>query len=110
MEFFEDKFVPLKIRIKEQDEYDDNGNVVKAGKEHIVSTKMLTNKKIREMEALQKSKNVSASDIVAQTMVAMFDKPVEFWDNFSLDFMNKLITYATETLKKKPTENTNIDG
>lgn len=99
MEFFEDKFIPLQIRIKGQD-----------GKEHIVSTKILTNKTIREMEKMQKSTDMSGSEIISKTMVTMFDKPAEFWDNFSLEFMNNLITYATEKLKKKPMENSNTDG
>lgn len=84
MDFFEEKFIPYQMKIKLGD------------KEHIVSTKPMTQKTIRKMNALAKDEEGTI-----KTMELMFDKPASFWEDVTFDFMAKLITRASEQLKKK---------
>lgn len=84
MEFFEEKFIPYQMRVKIK------------GTEHLLSTKPMTQKTLRKMNALTKDEEGTI-----KTMELMFDKPASFWEDVSFDFMAMLINHVTAQLKKK---------
>jgi hypothetical protein len=98
MELFKDNFTPLQIRVQ-----DCNNN------EHIVRTKMLTPKKVRQIEELESNKDMKDGEAITKTLLIMFDKSAEFWDNFSLEFITKLISHANGDRKKKLKTETESD-
>lgn len=91
MELFKDNYKPLQIRIQACDEVDDSGVIIKEGEEHIISTKIMTPKKIKLMENFEKEVKKNPSKAISEMLELYFDKPAEFWDNYSIDFLTDLI-------------------
>jgi hypothetical protein len=90
LKIFEDKFTPLQISVKDQE-----------GKQHIVSTKMLTPKKLKKIDEIESNPEINKGDAICLVMELMFDKPKEFWVGFQIGFMRELIDYAAEQRNKK---------
>ena len=93
MEIFKDNYKPIQIRIQ-----DSKNN------EHLVSTKIMTLKRIKKIEELkeiEKGRKERSSDIIYNIMEIIFDKPKEFWNDFSLDFLMQLIDYVNNMTSKK---------
>ena len=104
MDFFQDNYKPLQIKIRERDEYNVEGKVIKQGKEHLIMTKPLTPKVIKlmtENEKKIKEDPEYAAEGIYQTLESMLNKPREFWNDFSLEFLTDLIKYVSAKANEK---------
>ena len=95
MEVFRDNFKPLQITIQDSE-----------NKQHIINTNMLTIKKMKKIEKIREEaklegNEVKATELLYTTLEIMFNKPREFWDDYSIEFLNQIVTYATEKMSKK---------
>lgn len=105
MDFFQDNYKPLQIRVKSRDEVNEKGVVIKEGKEHIICTKPLTPKVVKTMteirENTEKDPEKFGADGIYQTLELLIDKPREFWNDFSLVFLTDLIKYVSAKANEK---------
>lgn len=90
MELFQNNCKPLKIRIKANDELDENGNIIKEGTEHIIICKMMTPRILKKIEDFEKNKKKSY-ETINEMLELFFDKPAEFWGDYPIEYLNDLI-------------------
>ena len=105
MDFFQDNYKPLQIKIKSRDKVNEKLEVIKEGKEHVICTKPLTPKVCKKMSdidiAMKDAPNEFAAESIYQTLELMIDKPREFWNDFSLEFLTQLITFVSKKANEK---------